>query len=115
MTKINRILDELESLKIRDIKLYNAEGKSILADYFILGTADSAIQLEGVRTKLVDLLWKEYRASLKNPEENWHGGWCLLDFSDIVIHIFLEETRSFYHLDALMENLTYTLEVQQTA
>lgn len=115
MTKINSILDELESLKIRDIKLYNAEGKSILADYFILATADSSMQLEGVRSKLVDLLWKEYHSALKNPEENWHGGWCLLDFNEIIVHIFLEETRSFYNLDSLMENLTYTLETKQTA
>jgi ribosome-associated protein len=108
MDLIEGILKELARLKLRDIKAYDPNGKSILADYFFLSTADSIIQLEAVRNNLIRYM-KNNKISLKNGMEEWHGGWCLLDFGEIIIHIFLEERRSFYQIDRLMESSEYTL------
>ncbi len=99
---------ELENLKIYDIYLYDAENKSILADYFVVSTADSLVQMEAARNKLVEMM-KKHRIALKNPQEEWHGGWCLLDFGNIVANILLKELRSFYDLDNLFAQSGFTL------
>jgi ribosome-associated protein len=106
---ISGIIDELSRLKLRDIKLYNAGGKSILADYFFISTADTIIQLEAVRNNLIRFM-RDFHINLKNNLEDWHGGWCLLDFGNYIVHIFLEERRSFFQIDRLLEGAGYELE-----
>jgi len=105
---LQSIKKELESLKLINIKAFDAEGKSILADYFFISTADSLVQIEAARNKLIELMDK-HNIYLKNNLEEWHGGWCLLDFGNIIIHILLEERRSFYQIDRLMENAEFKL------
>ncbi len=105
---IDLIIAEMERLKLRDIKIYDAKGISILADNFILATADSLMQIEGVRNSLIELMDKE-GFYLKNNLEEWRDGWCLMDFGDIVIHIFLEEVRTFYNLEGLFEGNGFKL------
>ncbi len=109
MKLLTGIIKEIEKLKIRDIKVYNGLGKSMLADYFIVSTADSIIQLEAVRNKLIDYMDK-HKVILKNPMEEWHGGWSLLDFGDIIVHTFLEELRSFYDIDSLLTGESYHID-----
>jgi ribosome-associated protein len=109
MDLLKEILSELEGLKLRDRVVYNAGGKSILADYFIVVSSDSTVQMEAARQKLIALL-KGGHKKLKNPLEEWQGGWCLLDFGDIIIHIMLDEMRSFYNLDGLFQGAGYQLE-----
>lgn len=106
MDILRGLIREIEKLKIRDIKTYDMTGKSILADYFIVSTADSVVQLESIRSKLIDYMWK-HKIGLKNPLEEWHGGWSLLDFGNIIVHTFLEELRSFYNIDGLLESSTF--------
>jgi len=108
MDIINLVTGELEKLKLRDIKLYDAVGTSFLADYFYVATSDSPTQMESARNNLIEVLGKEsYR--LHNPLEDWQGGWCLLDFGNIIIHILLEETRSFYDLESIFISAGFRL------
>jgi ribosome-associated protein len=108
MDLLGGIYNELESLKLTDINVYDSGGKSILADYFFVSSADSIVQLEAVRNNLIRYM-KKFKTYLRNSMEEWHGGWCLLDFGDIIIHIFLEERRSFFQIDRLMESSGYAL------
>jgi ribosome-associated protein len=106
MDLISGIYNELESLKLKDINIYDSGGKSILADYFIVSSSDSIVQLEAVRNNLIRYM-KNFKILLRNGMEEWHGGCCLLDFGDIIIHIFLDERRSFFQIDRLMESSGY--------
>ena len=103
MEIIAGIKEELEKMKFRDIHIIDKQGVSIIADYFIITTADSIPQIEGIREKLKDHMWK-YKIPLKNPLERWEDGWLLLDFGDYIIHVFLEEKRNFYNIDSLIEH-----------
>lgn len=107
---LQETISEMDKLKIKDIIVYNADDKSILADYFVISTADSTTQMDAARSKLSELMWG-YKLALKNPVEDWHGGWCLLDFGNIIVHIFLEETRSFYDIESLFIASTFRQEV----
>ena len=106
MYLLSGILEECDRLKIRDIKIFNAEGVSTLADYFIIATSDSTVQMEAIRSRLIEYL-RDYKIRLKNPIEDWRGGWCLMDFGNIIINVMMDEMRSFYNLESLFEGAGY--------
>lgn len=103
------IIDILKKVNIKEIYIYDARGKSILADYFIIGTAESNIQLEAARNNIIEFMGK-HKIYLRNPLEPWDGGWLALDFQDIIIHIMSEELRRFYNIDNLFEAKEFIIE-----
>jgi len=105
-----RVIEEIQKLKVRSLRIVDASGYSLLADIFVIGTVDSVIQLEAVRNRVIEEMEK-HGWYLKNPLEPWEGGWLLLDFGDMIFHIMLEELRSFYALDHLIEGREITEEV----
>ena len=70
------------------------------ADYFVLMSAESRRQLEALQEDLVKAL-KASGASLNHREGTAQGGWVLLDYSDVIIHLFGAEERDYYRLDQL--------------
>jgi len=83
-----------------DIKILNLEGKTSVTDYFIICSASSAPQVKAI----ADHLFKETKiAGEKVWRDEGYSGltWVLLDFVDVVVHIFNEETRRFYNLEGL--------------
>jgi|YNPMSStandDraft_1061717.scaffolds.fasta_scaffold27454_2 ribosome-associated protein len=105
---LKEIISEMERLKLYNILQYYSKGHSIIADYFIVSTAESLMQIEAARNKLIELMEK-YFLYLKNPLEEWHDGWCLMDFGNIIVHVFLEEVRNFYNLESLFEGAGFEL------
>ena len=90
----------LDEKKAEDIKIINLEGISVLADYFIIanGTNSSPVQA------LVDNVEEELHKagySLKQREGYSNGNWVLLDFGDVIVHIFDRENRLFYDLERI--------------
>ena len=72
---------------------------SIIADYFILASASNKSQLDALVDSVEEKM-KDAGHTLKNREGRSTGGWVLLDYNEIVIHLFLEEMRDFYSLDS---------------
>lgn len=103
------IREELEELKAMDIRDYDLEGKSSLADRIIVASVDNPLTLDSARERIKNVM-EDNEQSLKNPTEEWRGGWLIMDFSDIIVNVFLEEKRSFYNLDALLESGKFELD-----
>lgn len=95
---MSRLRDSLESLKLEQIVFYDVSKFSPLADIFLLASADSMPQLDASRNKVIDIM-QQTTLKLRNPHEDWKGGWLIMDYGDIIINIFLTEKRSFYNLD----------------
>lgn len=98
--KRDLICEAAEELKAHNITVLDVQGQTIVADYFIVcsGTSITHIQsiAEGVRDRLRE------RAHLRaKPEGDAASYWVILDFSDVLMHIFDEETREFYDLERL--------------
>ena len=90
----------LNDKKGEDIKIIDITGISVLADYFIIanGTSDSQVNA------LVDNVEEELHKagySLKQREGQASGSWVLLDFGDIIVHVFDKENRLFYDLERI--------------
>ena len=87
----------LDEKKGEDIKIINLEGISVLADYFIIANGTNSSQVQALVDNVEEELHKA-GYSLKQREGYSNGNWVLLDFGDLIVHIFDRENRLFYDL-----------------
>ena len=90
----------LEDKKAEDIKVIEIGSISILADYFVIANGNSSSQVEA----MVDAVEEELAKNGFEPkrvEGVRSSGWVLLDYGDIVVHIFSKEDRLFYDLERI--------------
>ena len=90
----------LSDKKGEDIKIIDITGISVLADYFIIANGNSDSQVNA----LVDNVEEELHKAgypLKQREGQESGSWVLLDFGDIIVHVFDRENRMFYDLERI--------------
>lgn len=90
----------LDDKKGEDIKIINLEGISVLADYFIIANGTNQSQVQALVDNVEEELHKA-GYSLKQREGYGSGNWVLLDFGDIIVHIFDRENRLFYDLERI--------------
>lgn len=90
----------LDEKKGEDIKIINLEGISVLVDYFIIANGTNSSQVQALVDNVEEELHKA-GYSLKQREGYSNGNWVLLDFGDIIVHIFDRENRLFYDLERI--------------
>lgn len=88
----------LEDKKAEDIRVLDIREVSILADYFIIANGTNNSQIQALVDNVQEKLEKEGYA-LKAVEGNRIASWVLLDYYDVIIHIFSKEDRLFYDLE----------------
>jgi ribosome-associated protein len=98
--KAHQIAEILSSKKAQDILIIHVSEKTILADYFVIASAGS--------TTLVSTLAEEVEFKMEKQNENplrregvREGRWAVLDYGDVLVHIFHNEEREFYQLERL--------------
>lgn len=91
-----KIMKILEEKKAADILALDISEISTLADYFILASAENVRQLDA----LEDAVEEGIRLEL-NKEGEGDSGWILMDYKDIVVHLFTKEQREFYDLEKI--------------
>lgn len=90
----------LEDKKARDIEVIDISEVSILADYFIICSGTSTTHIKTLADELESKM-AEAGYNLIHMEGYQTARWILLDFGQLVVHIFNEEDRSFYNLERL--------------
>lgn len=90
----------LDSKKAKDITVLETRDITVLADYFVLCTAGSTTQIKTLVDE-VDKVLREKGEPALRTEGYRSGGWVLLDFAAVVVHIFLKDIRDFYGLERL--------------
>ena len=96
----NRIAKFILDKKGYDIVVLNLSGLSSVADFFVICSVDSEVQAKAVMGHIKDEL-------LYQTTKPWHtegaksSNWILLDFVDVIVHIFHPKTREFYGLERL--------------
>lgn len=90
----------LDSKKAEDIRVIKIGDLTILADYFIIADGTSSTQTKALADEL-EFRLKEMGREPKQVQGNNGSNWIILDYSDVVIHIFYKETRDFYNLERL--------------
>ncbi len=110
---ISQIKLECERLTMQDIQIYDVKGSSPLTDFVLVATADHILQLDAAR-KSIAFMAKQANYPIQNPTEDHSEGWLAMDFTDLVVHILIEEKRAFYDLDGLMESIVNSRSQDQT-
>ena len=99
-TMAREIAETLAAKKAMDVMMIDIGGKSSFADYFVMASAGSERQLEALKDHVEDLL--EPRGVFpKNIEGKRESGWILMDYGDIIVHIFDKDNRLFYDLERI--------------
>ena len=96
----------LDSKKGIDIRVLETGHLTTLADYFVICTATSTTKVRALSDECEKTM-KETAGELPHHVEGHRGGtWVLLDFSSVVVHIFMEDARKFYDLERLWSDAT---------
>lgn len=90
----------LDEKKGEDIKVIDIAGISVLADYFIIANGSNESQVKALVDNVEECLHKAGFV-LKQREGYGTASWVLLDFGDIIVHIFDKENRLFYNLERI--------------
>lgn len=90
----------LEDKKGEDIKVIDISEISVLADYFIIAGGNNRSQIQAMADNVDELIGKN-GGRLKQIEGYDAGNWVLLDFQDVIVHIFDKENRLFYDLERI--------------
>ncbi len=94
------IAKALDSKKGIDIKVLETADLTTLADYFVICAATSTTQVKALSDECEKVM-KEAGEPPHHIEGHRGGSWVLLDFSSVVVHVFMDETRKFYDLERL--------------
>jgi len=86
--------------KASGLIIFNVRDLTTVADYFVICSADSQRQVQAIRDHIDDTLSRRGCQPFSTEGEAT-GRWVLMDYSDIIVHIFKEEVRSFYALERL--------------
>ncbi|MBR6950792.1 MAG: ribosome silencing factor [Oscillospiraceae bacterium] len=90
----------LDAKKGTDIRVLTIGDVTVVADYFIICTAGSTTQIKTLSDEVQRVLSEQGEEPL-HVEGYRSGGWLLVDYGCIVVHLFLKETREFYNLERL--------------
>jgi ribosome-associated protein len=98
--KALKIAKFLESKKVLDLKILELKDLTIITDYFVICSGESTTQVKAFTEHLLEQMALEnFKPS--GVEGFDYAHWVLVDYGDVIVHIFLEETRRYYDLERL--------------
>jgi len=86
----------------KDTVILKLSKLTLVADYFVITGGDSEPQLKAISNFIIRKL-KENKIKLLHYEGKPETGWILLDYSDVIVHIFSKEKRDFYDLEYIWQ------------
>ena len=103
------IIDSIQDIKGKKIlKLDLKELDESPADYFVICEGESHTQVKGISDNIYRRLRDEVGLRPHKTEGEQHSSWILVDYFDVIIHIFYKETRTYYDLEDLWSDAKIT-------
>ncbi|MCR5098054.1 MAG: ribosome silencing factor [Lachnospiraceae bacterium] len=100
------IYDALDDKKATDIQVIDIRNISVIADYFIVASASNQSQLNALQDAVDEKMYKNGHHAL-HVEGNRESTWILMDYEDIIVHLFSAEDRLFYNLERIWKDGTF--------
>ena len=93
-------VEAIKDKKASDVKILDISKISVIADYFIIADGNNGNQIQAIVDNIQEKL---HEAGVKEPRVEGYNTatWILLDYNDVIIHIFNKEDRLFYDLDRI--------------
>ena len=106
------VAEILDSKKARDIKILDISALTTIADFFVICSAASATQVKALADNTIEKMSEKGAQPLRN-EGYKSFDWILIDYGDVIVHIFKDDARTFYNLEHLWgdaENVEFDFE-----
>lgn len=100
---VRLIVSKLDEKQAEDIRVININEISTIADYFVIANAKNSQHLNAIVDDVLADLAKEGIHEI-SIEGNYTSGWILIDFGDIILHVFDRENRLFYNLEKMWKD-----------
>jgi ribosome-associated protein len=97
---VKLIAEACEDEKAIDITVLNVHDLTVLADYFVIASGRSVIQVKSI-VDYVEAMMAEYDIIPIRREGHQEGVWAVLDYGSIILHVFREKEREYYNLENL--------------
>ncbi|NJL36909.1 MAG: ribosome silencing factor [Leptolyngbyaceae cyanobacterium RM2_2_4] len=94
------IAQAADDRKAGDIVLLKVSDVSYLADYFVVVTGFSSAQVRAIARSIEDEVEEKWHRYPSQTEGQAEGSWMLLDYGDVIAHVFMPDEREFYNLEA---------------
>ncbi len=110
---VNAVIEGMQEKKAQDIVYLDLrETGSSTADYFVICHGDSNTQVDAIADSVIEEVRKNVSEKPVRSEGKSNSEWVLIDYFNVIVHIFYRETRSFYDLeglwgDAKIESIEY--------
>ena len=98
-----KICGILSAKKAEDVKIIDIRGKTEVADFFVIASGRSMTHTRSLIENVEEELDKEGVSPIRE-EGVREGRWAVIDYGDVIVHVFNDETRLFYHLEALWQD-----------
>ncbi|MDD2553634.1 MAG: ribosome silencing factor [Desulfotomaculaceae bacterium] len=97
---VNIAVQAAENKKAMDVTVLDIKAVSVIADYFVICSGRTVTQVQAIVEKIQEELKKEGVIAF-GREGYREANWVLLDYGDVIIHVFQEAERQFYNLERL--------------
>ena len=100
---VKKAVAALEDKKAEDIKVIDIHEVSSIADYFIIANGSNQNQLAAMQDAVDEAMYKS-GLHAKQIEGNQNSTWILIDYNDVIVHLFSKEDRLFYDLERIWKD-----------
>ena len=94
------MIDALQDKKAEDIRVIDISNVSVIADYFVIASGSNTNQIQA----MVDNVEEEmFKAGFDDPKVEGYNtaSWILLDYKDVIVHVFSEDDIAFYNIERI--------------
>ena len=102
----------LEDKKAEDVRVIDIGGVSVLADYFIIASGNNRAQVQAMADEVEQRMGRA-GAAPRQIEGYQAGNWVLMDFGDVIIHIFDAQNRLFYDLERIWKDGRRVIDINE--
>lgn len=102
--KLEAIIEWLTEKKAENIRVYDVQTKTDYTDVIVVCEGSADVHNKAIANHLADMA-KEHHLHVLSKEGVDNGQWILIDIGDLIVHIFLPQTREYYKIDDLFEKV----------
>ncbi|MBR3837853.1 MAG: ribosome silencing factor [Clostridia bacterium] len=99
--KAKKAASVLDEKKGREVRILKVREETVLTDYFVIATATSSTHLKALCDEVEYVLREEEGIRADRVEGYQGGGWILVDFGDVIVHLFDQTSREYFKLEKL--------------
>ncbi len=106
------MVDIMDDRQAADIVMLDIRPISLITDYFVIGTGETRRQLNAIADTIIENIRENSETKPLAVEGAADSGWILLDYGDVVVHLFAPEERDYYKLDQFWEDASLVVRIQ---